>query len=117
MISLKEAKYQNIPISKKESEWVRWYEKGSNNFWEAFYEYEGRKKYIRQSRKALTWFNVVLKGLKDKGLFGFVPHAFYAGLGGIYWVHPGFENSGDFKAEVLTKDVPDYLLTYSKPVI
>lgn len=110
-------KYQNVEISKKESEWIRWYQKGSNNFWEAFYEYQARKQSVRPSLKAQTWFNSVLKGLKEKGLFQFVPYAFYSfyGIGG--WAHPGFESSGQFKAEVLKEDIPDYLLDYSKPIL
>ena len=111
----KERTYQGIQLSKREFEWVTWYQKGSNNWWNAFYEYEHRKRKMGSDERAKSWFNSVLKGLKARGLFQHVPFAFI-GHGGVNWVHPGFENSG-FKAEVMEKDLPAYLLESKQPII
>ena len=109
--------YQGIPLSKKQTEWVRWFEQGSDQWQEAFAQYEGRaiaKKWSQHYEiRAKTWFNKVLKSLQAKGLFDHCPYAFLS-VSGIYWKHPGFENSG-FVAETVHQ--ADEIYTFHNPIL
>lgn len=106
--------YQGIEICKRQAEWILWFEKGSNNWWEAFYESESRTSKNKGLLSPKTWFNKTLKGLKGKGLFINVPFAFES-FNGLYWAHPLFENDG-YRVEVGIESNPE-LSTFKKRVI
>lgn len=106
--------YQGVELSKKEAEWVSWFEQGSNDWWNAFYQYKHRKQKMRGDEISKSWFNSVLKKLKAKDLFLNVPFAFIS-TKSFYWVHPGLENSG-FKAESLA-NTEEVILTYNKSIL
>lgn len=109
--------YQGVNLSKREAEWVKWFETGSDHWQEAFAQYKARRIAKRWSPqyevRAKTWFNKTVKSLKRKGLFLNCPYAFIS-VSGICWKHPGFENSG-FVAETvqLTEDHYDF----HKPIL
>jgi hypothetical protein len=91
-------KYQGQELSKKESEVVLFLQTGSNNFWDAYYNYETRKK--RMDRPTLTivsWFNSTIKGLHTKKLFTFIPFVLkFKNNGSSYqfvWMNPGVNAS------------------------
>lgn len=109
--------YQGSEASKKEREWIDWYEKGSDYWWNAYYEYEGRRRVVRASRfgseTEKSWFNSVLKSLKKKGMFDYVPFVFDDSI--IKWVHPGFKNQG-FVAETQEVNMLE-LAAFRNPVI
>ena len=109
--------YLDIEISKKQKEWVSWYERGTDDWWEAYYEYPARRRRNKNTDMKLekTWFNKVLRTLKKMGLFMNVPEAFVSTYG-ICWKHPGFANDG-YRAEVLDRDLPDNILEFNKPII
>jgi hypothetical protein len=100
--------YQGLDLSKRETEWVSWYQLGADSWWDAFYQYKNRRKRIREDRQAKSWFNSVLLGLKNKGLFLHVPFAFIS-HGGICWAHPGFQNDG-YIAETKDEEAPDFAI-------
>lgn len=91
-------KYQGIDLSKREAEIVLFLQTGSNSFWDAYYNYETRKK--RMDRPTLTivsWFNSTIKGLHTKKLFTFIPFILKSkGKGSNYqfiWMNPGINAS------------------------
>ena len=110
-------KYQVIKLSKKQAEWVLWFEKGSDHWQEAYAQYSHRRSAKQWSHTyeltAKTWFNKVLRSLHDKGLFHHCPFAFIS-EGGIHWKHPGFENSG-FAAEARDDQFSEY--TFHTPIL
>jgi len=104
--------YQEIEVSKKQAEWIKWYQLGENSWWNAFYQYKGRRRKGGDPIREKTWFNSVLKSIQKKGLFIGVTFAFIS-THGIQWQHPGFANDG-YRAEVLERDIPDYFLERTK---
>ena len=92
--------YQDIKVTKKEYEWITWFMKGSNEWWDAHFEYSHRKihkRFIQMEKKASTlvqstaksWFNKVLGMLQRKDLMLHVPFIW----DGIPWIHPGVEGT------------------------
>lgn len=89
-------KYQNIEITKKESEVIKFIQTGENSFWNAYYNYESRKKRIdRPTQTISSWFNRVIKSLHDKGLFKDIPFVLYfkAERLKFIWMNPGINAS------------------------
>ena len=90
---MKHRKYQNVQLSKKETEVVKFLETGSNNFWDAYYNYEARKRrFDRPSLTICTWFNKVIKSLHNKGVFLEIPFVLNTPIGFI-WQNPGINAS------------------------
>jgi hypothetical protein len=86
--------YQKIQISKREKEVIEFIQTGSDRFWEAYFLYTGRK--IRMDRSSMTmatWFNSVLKGLHQKGIFKEIPFAHRMPDGKYLWANPGINAS------------------------
>lgn len=88
--------FGKVQVTKKEYEVIRFLQTGSNNFWDAYYNYEGRKKRIdRPMWTIVTWFNKVVKCLHTRKLFLEVPfiyhsiNATWAGKHGFVWINPG----------------------------
>jgi len=92
--------YQDIKITKKESEWIVWFMKGANEWVNAYFEYNHRrlhKRFIQMENKTgslvqstgKSWFNKVLMMLKKKDLMLHVPFIW----AGIPWIHPGVEGT------------------------
>ncbi len=88
--------YQGIKLTKKESEWVEWFMKGSNQWVEAYQIYPARRLPKQQfhamrnlHKTAKSWFNKVLGMLQRKDLMLHVPFIFK----GIAWIHPGVEGT------------------------
>lgn len=99
-------KYHNIDLSKKESELVLFLQTGSNDFWNAYYNYEIRKKRIdRPTLSISSWFNSILKGLHQKKLFTFIPFVLIIRGKHTYkfiWANPGINASkANFQALTL----------------
>lgn len=87
---------------------IRFLETGSNNFWDAYYNYEGRKKRTYRPTKTITsWFNRIIKSLHKKGLFKEVPFVLFSN--NIYiWINPGINASkANFECLTLQEDVQD----------
>jgi len=85
--------YLKIEVTKRELEVIRFLQTGSNQFWDSFYNYFGRKKRIdRPTLQIATWFNSTIKRLHQKGLFKEIPFA-YAIKGGFIWANPGINAS------------------------
>lgn len=79
-------------MSKKESELVKWLQKGEHNWIDAFYVYPQRKKskaIQKDTRKQSVWFNRTLSGLHQKGLCKNVPFI----RSNWKWRNPGIEAS------------------------
>ena len=106
--------YQTIKLSKRESEWVAWFQTASDKWEDAFYFYRGRKNRYRTEQFLCSWFNRTLKKLQAKGLFDYVPFAFISDSG-IRWVHPRVANDG-YVVEVGDITDPE-LLTVRKPIL
>lgn len=88
-------KYQGIEISKKEYELIRFIETGSNNFWDAYYNYSHRKKRLNRPTETIkSWFNRAIRALHDRGLLLEIPFVL-GGSGGIgyIWANPGINAS------------------------
>ena len=88
--------FDKIQVSKRELEVIRFLQTGSNSFWDAYYNYEGRKQRLnRPTWTIATWFNKTIKGLHLKELFleiPFVYHSVNATWGnsnGFVWQNPG----------------------------
>lgn len=98
---MKRRVYQNIELTKKQDEVIAFLETGSNKFWDAYYNYNGRKK--RTNRPTLTissWFNKTIKSMHEKGLFKEIPFVLhYNGL--FIWQNPGV-NASKANFECLT---------------
>ena len=104
--------YQGVQLSKKESELIKFLQTGSNDYTEAYFIYEHRKRSInRDYRKLQSWFNSTLKSLHEKGLAQNIPFV----LRGM-WVNPGIEAS---KANLVIEQKVDHIreLNAVKPVI
>lgn len=93
-------KYQNVEISKKESEVIKFLQTGSNNFVEAYFNYTGRKQRItRPTWTIATWFNKTIKSLHEKQLFLEIPFIYHstaakwADTCGFVWSNPGINAS------------------------
>lgn len=99
---MKNRQYQEVQLSKKESELVQWLMKGEHAWYEAFYQYENRKKpkfaTPKTTLKERSWFNKTLKSLHQKGLCKNVPFA----INGVSWRNPGItSNKANFAAITL----------------
>lgn len=96
---MKDRIYQNIKLTKKESEWVEWFMKGSNDWHNAYLSYSGRglKKRFKGTIKvgslilstSKSWFNKVLGMLHKKDLMLHAPFIWKD----IPWIHPGVEGT------------------------
>lgn len=113
-------KYHNVELTKRESEIILFLQTGSNNFWDAYYNYEVRKK--RMDRPTLTissWFNSTLKGLHQKKLFTFIPFVLILrGKANNYkfiWQNPGINASkANFEAFTLHDAVMEHRIELQK---
>jgi hypothetical protein len=96
-------KYRNVKLSKKETEVVDFLETGSNNFWEAYYNYEGRKKRLdRPTLTTATWFNKVIRSLHRRDIFKEIPFILRYHGGLFIWQNPGINASkANFQALTL----------------
>lgn len=88
--------FDKIPVCKRELEVIRFLQTGSNNFWEAYYNYDQRKQRLaRPTWTIATWFNKTIKSLHDKQLFLEIPFIFHstaacwANINGFVWANPG----------------------------
>lgn len=88
--------FDKIQVCKRELEVIRFLQTGSNNFWDAFYSYNGRKQNFRNVLPIVTWFNSTIKGLHSKGLFLEVPFIYHSTKAnfagswyGYFWLNPG----------------------------
>ncbi len=91
--------------TKREREFIAWFSKQSNRWWDAYFEYEGRRTqdWYKAMIKAKSWFNSTLKGLKAKGELKYVPFVSGKFPEEFYWFHPGFENSGEVQAVIMVE--------------
>jgi len=91
--------FDKIPVCKRELEVIRFLQTGSNNFWEAYYSYTGRKRKFADVLSIVTWFNTTIKGLHSKGLFLEVPFIYHTTVRikgswyGYVWANPGINAS------------------------
>jgi len=96
-------KYQGIEICKREGEVISFLQTGSNNFWNAYYNYHSRK--LRGNRPTLTicsWFNYTIKTLHQKKLFLNVHFVLKFGSYNFSWINPGVNASrANFQALTL----------------
>ena len=87
--------FDKIQVCKRELELIRFLQSGSNNFWEAYYSYTGRKQNFRNVLPIVTWFNSTIKSLHSKGLFLEVPFIvdtrtnWEGSWYGYLWLNPG----------------------------
>lgn len=99
---MKHRKYQNVQLSKKETEVVAFLETGSNNFWEAYYNYEGRRKrFDRPTLTTATWFNKVIASLHKHDIFKEIPFVLSYQKSMFIWQNPGI-NASKANFECLT---------------
>lgn len=99
-------KYRDVQLSKKETEVVAFLETGSNNFWEAFYDYKSRKqRFDRPTLVIASWFNRAIASLHKKGIFKEIPFVLhFIGTGNsiqFIWMNPGI-NASKANFECLT---------------
>lgn len=100
--------YQGIELSKRESEVVLFLQTGSHNFWDAYSNYNSRKKRIdRPTLTVTSWFNYTIKGLHAKKLFEHIPFVYLfrehkTGPFKYIWMNPGINASkANFQALTL----------------
>ena len=108
-------KYNKIQISKKELEVIKFLETGSNNFWDAYFNYKSRKKRLDRPTKTITsWFNSTIKSLHKKGLFKEVPFVLFTN--NIYiWINPGINASkANFECLTLQENIQDMRIEVNK---
>lgn len=92
-------KFQEVEISKRESEVIKFLQTGSNEFYKAFYLYTGRKQNFRNVLPIVTWFNSTIKSLHSKGLFLEIPFVYHTTKNwagswyGYMWANPGINAS------------------------
>lgn len=104
--------YQEVQLSKKESELIEFLQTGSNDYKKAFYVFKNRvKKVENDHRKMQSWFNRTLKKLHKRGIALNIPFVL-----ADMWVNPGIEAS---KANLVIEQKVDYIreLNAVKPVI
>lgn len=92
---------QEIAVPKKAFELYRWLEKGSDEWWDAYYEYPHRvMRWNLDSRRNSSWFNKALKQLKAVGICKEVPFVL---VGSPFpWRNPGVKSNGqELKAEII----------------
>jgi hypothetical protein len=92
--------YQNIEVSKRELEVIQFLQTGSNNFWDAYYQYQGRKQRLnRPTWTIATWFNKTIKSIHEKKLWLEIPfvyhstNAMWANMNGFVWSNPCLNGS------------------------
>jgi hypothetical protein len=102
-MDMKHRKYRNAQLSKKETEVVQFLETGSNNFWDAYYNYEGRKKRLdRPTLTTATWFNKVIASLHRHDIFKEIPFVLRFQNNMFIWQNPGINASkANFQALTL----------------
>lgn len=100
---MEHCKYRNVQLSKKQTEVINFLETGSNNFWEAYYNYEARKKRMdRPTLTTATWFNKVIRSLHDLGIFKEIPFVLRYQNNMFIWQNPGVNSSkANFQALTL----------------
>lgn len=111
-------KYHGIEICKRESEVISFLQTGSNNFWNAYYNYDARKKRIdRPTLTTASWFNKTIKGLHQKKLMTFIPFVLKHGTKFI-WMNPGVNASkANYQALTLHDAVMEHRIEVSKIII
>jgi hypothetical protein len=92
-------KFQGVEVCKRDMEVIRFLQTGSNNYWDSYYSYTGRKKKIdRPTLTIATWFNHTIRGLHKKGMFLNIPFVYRQ----IKWMNPGVNASrANFQAITL----------------
>lgn len=91
---MKTKQYNKVEITKREYEVIQFIETGSNAFWNAFYNYQGRKvRMDRNIRTIATWFNKTISRLHSNGLFLELPFAYRMSCGNYLWANPGINAS------------------------
>lgn len=109
-------------LSKKQFEWVTWFTKGTDDWWEAYGQYEARRASKRTFNdtyylSAKTWFNKVLLSLHKRDLFTYVPFAWTKEEGiPFVWKHPGFPDSSELEAITLHLQADEYA-EFRKPLL
>lgn len=106
--------YLKVELSKKEFEFIKFLETGSNNFVEAYFLYKSRKLHYRADLRVITsWFNKTLDSLHKKKLCENVPFIYKLRDGKYLWSNPGISsNKADFVALTLqTEDMKFYALS------
>jgi len=84
-------KFNGVEISKRQNSFVRFIEKGINDFVQAYSELN--KPHMHSDiRFFSSWFNRQLKGLHEKGLLKEIPYVYRMGNGWV-WANPGIRGS------------------------
>ncbi|MHA1420319.1 MAG: hypothetical protein ACTSPO_15500 [Candidatus Heimdallarchaeaceae archaeon] len=95
--------YQGVDLPKNQAYIIDFLQKGSNNWWEAYYMNPQRKP--RKDRPIWTiasWFNRHLSRIHKKGLLKEVPFVYGDGRGNFIWSNPGINASrANFQALTL----------------
>jgi len=93
-------KFNGVEISKRQNAFIRFIEKGTNDFVQAYTETE-RKITSRDIRFYASWFNTTLKLLHKKNLLFDIPYVYRMG-GGWVWNNPGIRgNKANFECLTL----------------
>lgn len=98
--------FQQVKITKKESEFIKFLLTGSSAFQEAYFVYEQRKKRMtRNMRTIASWFNKTLDGLKKKKLCEEIPFILIH-PNGFIWLNPGIRaNRASYTALTIQEDL------------
>jgi hypothetical protein len=110
-------KYQSIEVSKKEYEVIQFIETGSNNFWDSYYNYNGRKKRLNRPTETIkSWFNRSISGLHKKGLLMEIPFVLGGNNGLPYiWANPGLNASkANFECITIQDQFQESVSEYNK---
>ena len=93
-------KFNGVEISKRQNAFIRFIQKGTNDFVQAFSETE-RKPTSRDIRFYASWFNRTLKQLQGKSLLFDIPYVYRMGNGWV-WSNPGIRgNKANFECLTL----------------
>lgn len=84
-------RFNGVDISKREYALIRFIEKGSNDFIQAYVETEKTPK-SRDIRFYASWMNRTLKRLHGRSLLREIPYVYKMGNGWV-WANPGIRGS------------------------